>query len=50
MDTCQGGNRMPKIVDDFYKNREPREYTEVAPTLRADRQGLKVYGREKLEN
>lgn len=48
MDTCQGGNRMPKIVDDFYKNREPREYTEVAPALRADRQGLKVYGRENM--
>lgn len=32
----------PTIVEDFYKSREPREYTENAPTLRADRQGLKV--------
>lgn len=32
----------PTIVEDFYKSREPREYTENAPTIRADRQGLKV--------
>lgn len=81
LDTCEGGNRMPKIaipvltpnrpekrqngrrfkedgeemftltaqdrhgvaiIEDFYKNREPREYTENAPTLRADRSGLLV--------
>ena len=30
------------IVDDMYKNREPREYTDIAPTLRAERQGLNV--------
>lgn len=30
------------IVEDFYKSREPRFYAENAPTLRADRQGLKV--------
>ena len=30
------------IIDDMYQNREPREYTENAPTLRANRQGLKV--------
>ena len=30
------------IVEDFYKSREPRVYAENAPTLRADRQGLKV--------
>ena len=81
LDTCTGGNRMPKIavpvltpnrpekrqngrrfkengedmftltaqdrhgvaiIEDFYKGREPREYTDNAPTLRADRQGLKV--------
>lgn len=29
-------------MEDFYKSREPRVYTENAPTLRADRQGLKV--------
>ena len=89
MDTCSGGNRMPKIVaqrgrsdgdwhssehfqrlepredgltntlssvakdnyvaeptivEDFYKSRPAREYKETAPTLRADRQGLKVMG------
>lgn len=32
----------PTIVEDFYKNRPEREYTENAPTIRADRQGLKV--------
>lgn len=30
------------IIDDTYKNREPREYTDNAPTLRADRHGLMV--------
>ena len=30
------------ILEDFYKGREPREYTDNCPTLRADRQGLKV--------
>ena len=30
------------IIDDAYANREPREYGEYSPTLRADRQGLKV--------
>lgn len=29
-------------MEDFYKSREPRVYAENAPTLRADRQGLKV--------
>lgn len=87
MDTCSGGNRMPKIVasrgrgenneqhlesrkdgltntitsvakdnyvaeptnggvavvDDIYKNRPPRQYTQTAPTLRANHAGdLKV--------
>lgn len=32
----------PAIVEDFYKNREERVYTEVAPTLRSERLGLKV--------
>lgn len=31
-------------MEDFYKSREPRIYKETAPTLRADRQGLKVVG------
>jgi DNA (cytosine-5)-methyltransferase 1 len=42
LSTMQGCNRQPKIVEDFYKSREPREYTEYAPTLRAGSQGLKV--------
>jgi len=37
-----GSNNAPKILEDFYSNREVREYEEYAPTLRADRQGLKV--------
>lgn len=33
----------PKILDDTYGfENEPREYTETCPTLRADKQGLKV--------
>ena len=37
-----GGNREPMIVEDFYKNREPRVYDETSPTIRAEREGLKV--------
>ena len=43
--TMQGGGLEPKIVEDFYKNREAREYEGVAPTLRSERQGLKVADR-----
>lgn len=32
----------PAIIDDTYKGRDPREYSEVAPTLRADREGFKA--------
>ena len=32
----------PKIIDDTYKCREPRVYEEASPTLRSDRNGLKV--------
>ena len=32
----------PTIIEDFYKNRPEREYTETAPTLRSERLGLKV--------
>lgn len=42
LDTCQGGNRQMKILEDFYKNRPTREYTEYSPSLRAERQGLKI--------
>ena len=35
--------RIPKaIVDDLYKNRNVRVNDTVSPTIRADRQGLKV--------
>lgn len=30
------------VVDDMYKNREPRFYNETSPTLRSERTGLKV--------
>ena len=30
------------LIDDTYKNREPREYEDYSPTLRAGRSGLKV--------
>lgn len=42
MDTCSGGNRMPKIVDDTYRGREPRVYEEFSPAIRAERTGFKV--------
>lgn len=41
LSTMQGGNQEPIIVD-TYKNREPREYEDYSPTLRAGRFGLKV--------
>ena len=40
--TMQGGGREPMIVEDFYANREPRAYDKIAPTIRAEREGLKV--------
>ena len=40
--TAQGGGREPMIVEDFYSNREPRTYEKIAPTIRAEREGLKV--------
>ena len=44
LNTCQGGGLEPKIVDDIYHNREPREYKENSPTLRANHSGdLKVH-------
>ena len=30
------------LVDDTYKNREPRLYDEYSPSIRAERQGFKV--------
>lgn len=32
----------PVIVEDFYQSREPRVYTETAPTIRSERMGLKA--------
>jgi DNA (cytosine-5)-methyltransferase 1 len=32
----------PKIIEDFYKNRDERIYEGIAPTLRSERIGLKV--------
>ena len=32
----------PVIVEDFYQSREPRVYTDTAPTIRSERTGLKA--------
>ena len=32
----------PIIVEDFYQNRNPRTYVDVAPTIRSERNGLKT--------
>lgn len=42
--TTRAGSRPTDnfVVDDIYKNREPRVYGETAPTLRSERTGLKV--------
>jgi len=42
LNTCGGGGLEPKIIDDTYENREPRAYEEVAPSIRAEREGFKV--------
>jgi DNA (cytosine-5)-methyltransferase 1 len=42
LNTVGGGGLEPKIIEDFYKNREPRVYDETSPTIRAEREGLKV--------
>lgn len=42
LSTMQGGNRQPKILEDFYKARPTRVYDKIAPTLRSERSGLKV--------
>lgn len=46
--TMQGGNQEPIIIEDFYKSRKPREYKEVAPTLRSERSGLKVADESRI--
>ena len=40
--SCNQAVIEPTIIDDTYKNREPREYTDYSPTLRSERSGLKV--------
>lgn len=35
-------NNRVVVVDDIYKSRDPREYTEYAPCIRAERDGFKV--------
>lgn len=41
--TMTGGNRQPLIIiEDFYKNRPTRVYKDYAPSLRSERQDLKV--------
>lgn len=42
LNTMQGGGLEPKILDDTYANRNVREYNEFSPTIRAEREGLKV--------
>lgn len=40
--SVQKDNYVAVLIDDTYKNREPREYEDYSPTLRAGRSGLKV--------
>lgn len=42
LNTMQGGGLEPKILNDTYANRAVREYNEFSPTIRAERDGLKV--------
>ena len=50
MDTCSGGNREPKILDDIYKDREARVYDGVAPTMRSGHDTMKVVEPEIWQN
>lgn len=40
--SVQKDNYVAVLIDDTYKNRDPREYDDYSPTLRAGRSGLKV--------
>ena len=40
--SVQKDNYVAVLIDDTYKNRDPREYEDYSPTLRAGRYGLKV--------
>ena len=37
-----GGGRQPFIIDDMYKGRDQRQYDQYSPSIRSERQGLKV--------
>lgn len=50
MDTCSGGNREPKIIDDIYKDREARVYDDIAPTMRSGHDTMKVAEPEIWQN
>lgn len=47
INTMQGGNRTPLIVEDFYNNRDIRVYGDYAPSIRSERNGLKVLEDDK---
>lgn len=38
------GKDIGVVIDDMYKNRDARTYTDAAPTLRSERSGLKTVG------
>lgn len=40
--SVQKDNYVAVLIDDTYKNREPREYEDYSPTLRDGRSGLKI--------
>ena len=41
-----GGFSYLYLIDDTYKNREPRLYDKYSPSIRAERQGFKVITNE----
>lgn len=47
LNTMAGGNRQPKIIEDFYINRNARAYDDC-PTLRSERNGLKVIAEYRI--
>lgn len=50
LNCCGGGGLEPKILEDFYSNRDIREYEDIAPTLRSERNGLKVIDSQQTIN
>ena len=46
--TMGGGGREPHIlIEDFYENREVRVYDKYSPSIRSERNGLKVVENDK---